>query len=457
MDSNSKDGDGDEKSPVGVIGSICRTISGAIFASTRNGGSKANDKNKEAEIMISSLPAVHRLISSSNQTTGNLTHWKKILDEVLASAPTFRERVCLVLVDSWTMWPAIRFGSFEEFMNEFKNIVGEDEQYTHIVTNIYAEYNKLEVKANCGIGYLFARETTELSLVNVPKNNKGDATPEGYWFDDTGDCGSVSDQLKAAYALATKCYQNPLDDSVSIGDSPSNDIGKSIDAEGVSQGLSYPDSTGAAVTPPKVDSLVGGKRKSGKSRKRKKSKRAKSNNHNVIGGCRVVNTPLTNELEKRDCMKRALHSLLNPKEKKMVISEPFPLPSDGGDVSISISNTWLMKYDMTLEPVTARYNKQGGLLYNLLQDLESRLVIKVVLTMCDGGIADHFIAYDGTTLHDVPHSIKPLRDDRKIPSKCLAIFKKLYPTKNYSAFQVTNVFELRTNLKIIKECDLLGP
>ena len=229
--------------------------------------------------------------------------------------------------------------------------------------------------------------------------------------------------------------------------SPSNDIGKSIDAEGVSQGLSYPDSTGAAVTPPEVDSLVGGKCESGKSRKRKKSKRAKSNNHNVIGGCRVVITPLTNELEKRDCMKRALHSLLNPKEKKMVISEPFPLPSDGGDVSISISNTWLMKYDMTLEPVTARYNKQGGLLYNLLQDLESRLVIKVVLTMCDGGIADHFIAYDGTTLHDVPHSIKPLRDDRKIPSKCLAIFKKLYPTKKYSAFQVTNVFELRTNLK----------
>ena len=239
--------------------------------------------------------------------------------------------------------------------------------------------------------------------------------------------------------------------------SPSNDIGKSIDAEGVSQGLSYPDSTGAAVTPPEVDSLVGGKRKSGKSRKRKKSKRAKSNNHNVIGGCRVVITPLTNELEKRDCMKRALHSLLNPKEKKIVLSEAFPSPSDGGDVSISISNTWLMKYDMTLEPVTARYNKQGGLLYNLLQDLESRLVIKVVLTMCDGGIADHFIAYDGTTLHDVPHSIKPLRDDRKIPSKCLAIFKKLYPTKNYSAFQVTNVFELRTNLKIIKECDLLGP
>ena len=72
--------------------------------------------------------------------------------------------------------------------------------------------------------------------------------------------------------------------SLAGSNSPSNDIGKSADTEGVVQGLLYPDSTGAAVTPPEVDSLVGGKRESGKSRKRKKSKRAKSNNHNVIGG-----------------------------------------------------------------------------------------------------------------------------------------------------------------------------
>lgn len=147
-------------------------------------------------------------------------------------------------------------------------------------------------------------------------------------------------------------------------------------------------------------------------------------------------------------MERALHSLLTPKENEMVIrlSEPFPLPSDhGGDVSIAISNMWLMKYGMMLEPVTNRYKKKGGLLYNLLQDLDSRLVIKVVLTMCDGGIANHFIAYDGTTLHDVPHSIKPHRDDRRKKRNCLATFKKLYPTEKYSAFQVTNVFKLHTN------------
>jgi hypothetical protein len=209
----------------------------------------------------------------------------------------------------------------------------------------------------------------------------------------------------------------------------------------------YPED-GALVTPTEIEVLVGGKRTGGKSRTRKKRKKVRSNNHNVKGGCRVVNTPLTNEPEQRDCMERALHSLLTPKEKEMVISEPFPLPSDhGGDVSIASSNMWLMTYGMMLESVTDRDKIKGGLLYNVLQDLESRLVIKVVLTMCDGGIANHFIAYDGITLHDVPHSVKPRRDDRKNPSNCLAIFKKLYPTEKYSAFQVTNVFELRTSLK----------
>jgi len=61
------------------------------------------------------------------------------------------------------------------------------------------------------------------------------------------------------------------------------------------------------------------------------------------------------------------------------------------------------------------------------------------LTMRDGsGVANHFIAYDGTTLHDVPHSIKPSRDDRSEKGKCRAIFQKLYLTEEYSAFEVTN-------------------
>ena len=137
-------------------------------------------------------------------------------------------------------------------------------------------------------------------------------------------------------------------------------------------------------------------------------------------------------------MERALHSLLTPKENEMVIrlSEPFPLPSDhGGDVSIAISNMWLMKYGMMLEPVTNRYKKKGGLLYNLLQDLDSRLVIKVVLTMCDGGIANHFIAYDGlpSMMFPIVSSHIAMTGERKAtvlpPSRSYTQQRSILPSK----------------------------
>ena len=53
--------------------------------------------------------------------------------------------------------------------------------------------------------------------------------------------------------------------SVSIGDSPSNDIGKSADTE-VVEGSLYPDD-GAVVPPTEIEVLVGGKRKGGRTRK----------------------------------------------------------------------------------------------------------------------------------------------------------------------------------------------
>ena len=119
------------------------------------------------------------------------------------------------------------------------------------------------------------------------------------------DSVSPNDKIKSRKNVPAVCYcsddkvESDVHDSFSVlqenasppgSDSPSNDIGKSVDTEGVVQGLLYPgvDSSGATVTPPKVDSLVSGKRKSGKSRNRKKSKKVKSNNHNVKGGCRVV-------------------------------------------------------------------------------------------------------------------------------------------------------------------------
>ena len=208
----------------------------------------------------------------------------------------------------------------------------------------------------------------------------------------------------------------------------------------------YPDS-GALVAPPKVkDVLTGGKRKGGSkpARRKKKRQKSKSKNDKVDGGARVVRTPLGKGEVRRACLKHAVFNLFAPEEMKRVhdLSLPFPSSPDGGDVTIEQGNTWLMKHGMKLNPVTDRYRKEGGILFHLLKDSDCRLVIKVKLTMRDGsGVANHFFAYDGTTLHDEPDSIKPSRADRK-EENCLSIFQQLFPKERFSNFRVTNVFEL---------------
>ena len=226
---------------------------------------------------------------------------------------------------------------------------------------------------------------------------------------------------------------------------PSNDPSKSTDTE-ESELSAYPDS-GSLVAPPKVkDVLTGGKRKGGSkpARRKKKRQKSKSKNDKVDGGARVVRTPLGKGEVRRACLKHAVFNLFAPEEMKRVhdLSLPFPSSPDGGDVTIEQGNTWLMKHGMKLNPVTDRYRKEGGILFHLLKDSDCRLVIKVKLTMHDGsGVANHFFAYDGTTLHDEPDSIKPSRADRK-EENCLSIFQQLFPKERFSNFRVTNVFEL---------------
>ena len=85
---------------------------------------------------------------------------------------------------------------------------------------------------------------------------------------------------------------------------PSNDTSKSTDTEGVELSDS-----GALVAPPKVkDVLTGGKRKEGSkpTRRKKKRQKSKSKNDNCRGGARIVDTPLGNGEEQRECLKRAL-------------------------------------------------------------------------------------------------------------------------------------------------------
>ena len=104
---------------------------------------------------------------------------------------------------------------------------------------------------------------------------------------------------------------------------PSNDTDKSTDTEGVELS-SYPDSSGATDSPPKVkDVLTGGKRKGGsKASRRKNKRRRETKNYKVDGGATVVHTPLGNEEVRRECLKHAVfndESIDSPPEVEMLV------------------------------------------------------------------------------------------------------------------------------------------
>ena len=104
-----------------------------------------------------------------------------------------------------------------------------------------------------------------------------------------GDCGSVSDQLKAAFALATKCYQHQLDDSVSIGE-----IHRAMTSASllILRGLfsvycilEMILQEQRSLLPKLIHLLVESAKVENPGPE--KSKKVKSNDHNVKGGCRV--------------------------------------------------------------------------------------------------------------------------------------------------------------------------
>ena len=107
-------------------------------------------------------------------------------------------------------------------------------------------------------------------------NNDGDGASLAMSSLGDDSVSHTNDKIKSRKNVPAVCYcsddkvESDVHDSFSVlqenasppgSDSPSNDIGKSVDTEGVVQGLLYPgvDSSGATVTPPKVDSLVSGK------------------------------------------------------------------------------------------------------------------------------------------------------------------------------------------------------
>ena len=152
-------------------------------------------------------------------------------------------------------------------------------------------------------------------------------------------------------------------------------------------------------------------------------------------------------MKPRDCLLRAILSLLTsgPEEKNLVSFSINGNMPEEGDTSIAAANTGLSAHGLKLESVNEKYMVKGGIMYNLLQKVTCKLVIKICLTSHKKTESDahHFIGFDGNTLYDFPQSAKLIRHDRENKKSCRAVFEALYPFDDYSGFEITNVYELR--------------
>jgi hypothetical protein len=119
------------------------------------------------------------------------------------------------------------------------------------------------------------------------------------------------------------------------------------------------------------------------------------------------------------------------------------MPSEG-DTSINDANRGLAKHGMTLKRVSGYYIKKGGAPLHLLQIQEQcRIVIRIKLVTLENEVANHFVAWDGSTVFDRPKNAEVNRtSDRSSKKSCNAVFERLYPKNQFLSWQITNVYEL---------------
>ena len=146
----------------------------------------------------------------------------------------------------------------------------------------------------------------------------------------------------------------------------------------------------------------------------------------------------------RTCLLDAIAVHVPIKVKEEVSSSVYSSMPSEGDTSINDANRGLAKHGMTLKRVSGYYIKKGGAPLHLLQIQEQcRIVIRIKLVTLENEVANHFVAWDGSTVFDRPKNAEVNRtSDRSSKKSCNAVFERLYPKNQFLSWQITNVYEL---------------
>jgi hypothetical protein len=118
------------------------------------------------------------------------------------------------------------------------------------------------------------------------------------------------------------------------------------------------------------------------------------------------------------------------------------MPTEG-DTSVKNIGCALKGSRLMLKQVNSRFLKSGGAPYNLFQESNCRIIIRIKLTDRMGLIMWHFVAWDGDVVFDAPYSNKiNMRRDRASPVASKLAFGRLYPKTEFKNWQITAVYEL---------------
>ena len=203
---------------------------------------------------------------------------------------------------------------------------------------------------------------------------------------------------------------------------------------------------------------------SSQNKKKKRGRRDKSRNNrgnarkaiNNEVGSRIVYMPqfssdvaVTNG---RRCLLDAILSLVPDDESihNHIKQEFVNTMSSKGDTPVSVGIKALSGQQMTLKHVTCLYKQPNkSLVYSLLNIREQcQLVLVIRLWTRKVGpngenYTDHCVAWDGTIVHDQPRSVRVNNStDRSTEANCRAVLQRLFPTKDYSSWQIIQVFKL---------------
>jgi len=163
-------------------------------------------------------------------------------------------------------------------------------------------------------------------------------------------------------------------------------------------------------------------------------------------GSRLVlstTTPIADGHNTRTCLLDAVMTLLqyNAHANKIRNSIIASMPPTG-DTPISVATKALSRFGMSLQTVTSTYHhRSGGIAYNVLQEHQCKLILRMKLTNKSNRVSYHVVAWDGTFIHDRPYKSKVSKiNDRRTILSCREVFSKLY--RKFKDWRIIHVYRL---------------